>query len=561
MKKSLYLSHVITLLFLLFGNNTNAQYTITAHFESPACSDAQFYVLRSGGTGLTPGLTLKTYFGDGTDTVHMIDSASAGFGHRYTSAGVYTVKHVLLNSGSAIVSVAFSYKSTLCHTVALLCYLDNNSNCTFEPGDEMLVTPYTVEIDSAGIPIDTTTTTSLYFDTRSPLGTIYTFKMLKMPSGLSATCPVTATTSITVGSTLYAYMGFECIGTSGGFDLSESVSVGGPGRHQATATVTVTNPDCTPHAATLTMSFSPKYNFADASPAPSSVAGTVITWNLTGVSSVTPKTVFALFTVPSPWLIAGDTVHSSYVITQETGEADTTNNVIVRIDTVKSSYDPNEKSVTPQGVITAGTNLVYNIQFENTGNAPAENIHVQDTLSDYVDLNTFKLISSSANVFTGFSKDMTGHNVIKFDFPGIHLLDSSHHGQCDGMVSFTINAKNGLANGTKIDNRAGIYFDDNEVVMTNTVENVIGIPTEVSVMTNNNTMSIYPNPVNDILIISTITNAYNELSITNTIGQSVLTQTISTPQTRVNVKALPSGLYYITLKGEGGVKVQKFEKL
>jgi hypothetical protein len=132
------------------------------------------------------------------------------------------------------------------------------------------------------------------------------------------------------------------------------------------------------------------------------------------------------------------------------------------------------------------------------------------------------------------------------------------------MVAFEINAKTGLAAGTTIDNRAGIYFDDNAVVMTNTVENKIGSTTGVTVMSNTSAaVEIYPNPVTDELTIKTGQNAYSTMNITNTMGQVIMMQqmTVNSVQTQVNVNALPAGIYYITLRGGSGVKVLKFEKI
>jgi hypothetical protein len=68
------------------------------------------------------------------------------------------------------------------------------------------------------------------------------------------------------------------------------------------------------------------------------------------------------------------------------------------------------------------------------------------------------------------------HTVVKFDFPGINLPDSSHHGYCTGFVQFNVMTRSGLADGTVLPDRAGIYFDDNEVILTNTVTNTILIP-------------------------------------------------------------------------------------
>jgi hypothetical protein len=43
-------------------------------------------------------------------------------------------------------------------------------------------------------------------------------------------------------------------------------------------------------------------------------------------------------------------------------------------------------------------------------------------------------------------------------------------------------------------------------------------------------------------------------------GQVILQQQISSSQWKVNIKAFPAGMYYITFRGDNGIKVQKFVK-
>ena len=97
--------------------------------------------------------------------------------------------------------------------------------------------------------------------------------------------------------------------------------------------------------------------------------------------------------------------------------------------------------------------------------------------------------------------------------------------------------------------------------MTNNVENVIGIPASVATMTNIANVAIYPNPVSDELTVKVDNDSYNTITITNTLGQQMMKQEFSGTQTKVNVKTLPSGVYYITLRGDSGIKVQQFVKM
>jgi hypothetical protein len=98
--------------------------------------------------------------------------------------------------------------------------------------------------------------------------------------------------------------------------------------------------------------------------------------------------------------------------------------------------------------------------------------------------------------------------------------------------------------------------------MTNTATDVIGtVPslavTEIGKLAK---VEIYPNPVTSDLTIKTDNGAYSTYTITNSIGQVLMQQNISSTQTKADVKMLPAGLYYITLKGENGSTVKKFVK-
>ena len=127
------------------------------------------------------------------------------------------------------------------------------------------------------------------------------------------------------------------------------------------------------------------------------------------------------------------------------------------------------------------------------------------------------------------------------------------------MVVFNIKVRPGLANGTLITNRAGIYFDDNPVVMTNEVENIIGFPPKPIIASNN--VSLYPSPASNVMSISMNQGAYSSMIITNEIGQTIIQQALINTVTMLDINSLVPGLYYITFKGENGTQIQKFVKL
>ncbi len=564
MKKTIYLC--LCALLVLFSTQKSMGQHIVSSTPSMIC----YYAFDSATvteSGYVAGDSVRVYFGDGTWQTSTPTFTSGGtayysFSHFYSSAGTYTTTTYLYSGLLIVDSTSSTLTWTPCYWLYVMLYNDVNSNCLLDGGDQDIWTSSRVEIDSAGVPIDTVTATNYaYCIASGPSGTVYTFKVISNPYGFLPTCPTTGTSSVTITGTTGSY------GTTIGFTCNPSVcldnAVSGffsAGLTGAGSHMWITSSSCTATTATLKLTFSPKYalywTYGGAS---HSVSGNVITYNLTGLSVTNPQWIGAYFTNVGT-LTLGDTVNTRMYLVPASGECDTTNNIIVSVDTIRTSYDPNNKSVQPEGLVGPGTTLNYTLDFENTGTAVAHNIHIMDTLSDNLDISTIHINSSSA-LCRMIMLTYAGHNIVKFDFPGINLQDSSHHGLCDGMVSFSINAKSTLAPGTLIDNKAGIYFDINNVVMTNNVENKIApITTNVKRIINS-LVEVYPNPVNDELNIKSDAGLYNSMTITNTMGQLISKQQINSGITRLDVRSLPAGIYYLTLRGENGVKTLRFEKL
>jgi uncharacterized repeat protein (TIGR01451 family) len=453
-----------------------------ASISTTDCGVSDFYI---SSCGASSSYTVTTWFGDGTSGTMPLTSSGtyhADVLHTYLSSGTYTVKQVLYNSGVAEDSITFSYTYNYCRTLPVKFYLDANANCIFDGWETYMQQPITVEIDSNSIPIDTVSLTSgIYYKALGPVGTVYAFKAIALPGSMTTTCAsvIYDTISATASSYDAKYMGLNC--TSGTtFDLGVTTTVQS-GRHQQMGTIEVSNRFCMPEYATLTMNFSPQYVFRSAYPAPAVLAGNQMTWYL-GDLSVDDAPIFIHYTldIPDPsiltsWLTLPDTVNSSYVVTPIIGDTNIYNNTVVLIDSVRSAYDPNEMSVSPNTPIVPCTSLNYTVSFENTGNDTAHNVYVLDTLDDNLDPHSIKIIAASATMNISINND-GAHNIVKFDFPAINLLDSSYHDQCNGIITFSAKTKNGLPDGTTIYNHAAIYFDDNPAVITDTVRSTIARP-------------------------------------------------------------------------------------
>ncbi|MBL7719042.1 MAG: T9SS type A sorting domain-containing protein [Flavipsychrobacter sp.] len=226
------------------------------------------------------------------------------------------------------------------------------------------------------------------------------------------------------------------------------------------------------------------------------------------------------------------------------------------VDTVAGPWDPNAIYVTPEGCVTPGTNLNYKITFENLGNAPAVNVYVLDTLPPGLDINSLELISSSHEMFISTAPQL---KILRFDFPNIMLADSSDHLGRHGMFQYKINSKSNWPIGASIDHRVGIYFDHNEVVLTNYAQTGMCWPAAVSEIPEVDIFTVYPNPAGDEISVNTRSVAAYHIS--NTFGQSLQSGSMTAGRNTLNVRNLPAGIYHLQLETADGVQVKRFQKL
>lgn len=140
------------------------------------------------------------------------------------------------------------------------------------------------------------------------------------------------------------------------------------------------------------------------------------------------------------------------------------------------AFDPNDKQGFPKGYgnehfITATTNLEYLIRFQNTGTDTAFTVVIRDELSPYLDIHSIRPGASSHL----YDFKITGERTLEFSFEDIMLPDSNvNEAASHGFISFNIRQIPNNPNGTLIENTAGIYFDFNPPVITNTTKHTIG---------------------------------------------------------------------------------------
>lgn len=184
------------------------------------------------------------------------------------------------------------------------------------------------------------------------------------------------------------------------------------------------------------------------------------------------------------------------------------------------------------------------IRFQNTGNGPAVNIVVDDTISNLLDLQSLEVF----NVSHAYEVELLPNNLLRFKFDNIMLPDStSDEPGSHGHIQFRINKLNPATVGEVIENTAYIYFDFNEPVITNTAINTYVVPTGIEEISNG-VISIYPNPFSDattFVINSERSNEVFTFELYDVLGKKVMDQAnISSKQFQILRNGLESGVYF-----------------
>ena len=178
---------------------------------------------------------------------------------------------------------------------------------------------------------------------------------------------------------------------------------------------------------------------------------------------------------PPDFPIGGFLDHKIYTEVLFAGSAEILDETLIHLP-VLCSYDPNDKQVDPyhpEGYTNiTDSELTYKVRFQNTGNAPAINLEIIDTLSEYLDVSSVRYLSGSHDEFLSFSR--SEENILTFKFSNIYLPDSlSDPLGSQGHLIYSVHVMDDLPEGTLIENTAHIYFDFNPAIVTNTTNNIL----------------------------------------------------------------------------------------
>lgn len=251
-----------------------------------------------------------------------------------------------------------------------------------------------------------------------------------------------------------------------------------------------------------------------------------------------------------------------------------------------TAYDPNNKFSMIHSMGSDGSfadksyPILYTINFQNTGSAPARDVQILDTLDKLLDISSLSIIGSSHRM----SASIDENRLLRFTFPNINLPDSiSNEPASHGYISFSIKPIANLELNQTISNKVGIYFDFNEAIFTNRVMNQYKLKdtsretTGIVLSKIEGVMYVYPNPASDFLFVtssetrslpsaviptpSTAPLSFGEagrgITLTNLLGQSfsppVIPANLLGSQHHhtgisLDIHSLPEGIYLLQIR-------------
>jgi len=254
----------------------------------------------------------------------------------------------------------------------------------------------------------------------------------------------------------------------------------------------------------------------------------------------------------------GDILHFTTTINPIDVDDTPADNVFIFNQKVTGAFDPNNKICLEGDIVTPeriGKYLHYNINFENTGNADAQNIVISDTIDpNKFDIKSLQILNSSHPVSI-----KTEGNVIEFIYENINLPPSIRNPiGGHGNVLFKVKTNPNLSIGDSVENTANIYFDYNAPVVTNEAKTTFQL-LKSQEFERDNSVRVHPNPAKDFVKIQS-KNTIKSIDLFDVQGRVLQTSVENKKEAAIDLSRQSKGIYFLKITTEKGSKIEKLIK-
>ncbi|WP_282068536.1 T9SS type A sorting domain-containing protein [Olleya namhaensis] len=313
---------------------------------------------------------------------------------------------------------------------------------------------------------------------------------------------------------------------------------------------------------TLSGDFSFNYDdavldFLTATEVPITQTSGQLTWDYTNLLPFESRSVYVTLNVNSPQetpaVNIDDQLDFSVEINPIAGDEIPSDNTFGYKQTVVGSYDPNDIICLEGDVLEPtqiGEYLHYIINFENTGNFPAQNIVVATEIDPTMfDVSTLRVLSSSHDAYVKQTGDL-----VEIVFESIYLSSGGH-----GNILLKVQSQDILVEDDTVTKSANIYFDYNFPIQTNDANTTYQQLLSTTAYGIDQNVTIYPNPVKNWVTISSKENI-KSVSVFDVQGRVLQTQITSNREVKIDLSNRSDGVYFIKIQTEKGIKVEKVIK-
>jgi uncharacterized repeat protein (TIGR01451 family) len=240
--------------------------------------------------------------------------------------------------------------------------------------------------------------------------------------------------------------------------------------------LTVTNDGCQPQSGQVSLQLHDEANLVSSEQPPSSEDEGLLVWEFPELAPGANYQIELQLRMPDE-NFTGQEIAMNAVTKFSDADGTQVRDTFRYDDILRCAIDPNDKRSWPRRPEESISNytqldepITYMIRFQNTGNDTAFTVRLEDQLSTDLDWSTFRPLSSSHDHRVTLRE---GGN-LEVLYENILLVDSlTNEPKSHGFFTFEIMAREGLDDFTAIENTAGIYFDFNQPVITNTVKNTV----------------------------------------------------------------------------------------